>query len=351
LFPVAGLSRVSWLAAIVCLAVVSDPAAAQSPGRITGRILDGASGNPVEGAVVVLNPLDRQVFTNDAGVFILRDLPEGTYTIRVSHLSFEDHTTSVRVASGETTQVEIVLDRKPIATDTLNVRVERKPAYLERMGYYRRLERGWGTFLGPAWVESRNRGFTRADQFVHYVKAQAPALGCNQTPVYLDGRRIRNEPSGGGRARNNNDLLAEMSSNGIGAVEVYASGNWVPIFALNDTTLVCGAVVMWSKRWTDEQEVPQIEVVLCQAVGTGGGVTLDGVVRDELTRVVLPGARVTLLESSAVRGVSAAYDDRRQAGPLSILRSRASGTDDRDGGIRGGSGRAARAGCRGPGAA
>lgn len=281
--------------AIACgCSAFAGPALAQDPpdqpGRVTGRVLDATGGETVEGALIRLTPGDRTAATGPEGTFAFADVPVGSYQLRVTHLGYAPQTAEVEVASRRSSFVEIPLQPEAIEVEPIDVRVERRPIYLEEVGFYDRLEEGWGEQFNPGWVETRKVGYTRADQFVAYVQGRVPSLGCSPPPVYVDGRRIMNEV--GGALPNN--LLREMSTYRIGAVEVFSTGHGLPLFAVNDTTLACGAILLWSDRWGAESGPPQIQVELCEPAGREGPITLEGVVRDELTGVRLPGAYVTL---------------------------------------------------------
>lgn len=274
-----------------CLLVVPKELSAQSA-SISGTVIDGVTERPVGGALVRIPVLDRNTLSGEGGAFAFNGLPDGTaIRLTVTHLSYQEEAAVVETGTAGATGVVVRLFPRPIQLDSIGVTIEQRIPYLDRIGFYERRERGWGTFLDPDWVTTRNRGFPSADRFVDYVKGQAPSMSCPRTPVYLDGRRIINEP---GRGRSENDMLRELSSHDFGAVEVYPTGHGVPPFALNDTTLVCGAVVMWTKQWTDPEDIPGIDVVLCTPEGTAGATTIEGYVRDELTGVVLPAARVSL---------------------------------------------------------
>ena len=275
-------------------ALQQEPAAGS--GRISGVVTDRTTDGPVEGALMTLEGFGSEV-TSAGGRFLFRDVPAGTHALEVRHLGFGARTISVEVSSALTTHLEIGLEPRAIAVEPIEVTVERRPLYLEDVGYYERLARGWGSFFDPTWVETRNVGFTRLRQFVDYLKGRVPQASCRETPVYLDGRRLLSETPRAGRVQI--DLVAEMSSQDVGAVEVYATGHGIPIFALNDTTLVCGAVILWSKRWEDTAELPRITVELCEPDPTAPGRVLEGTVRDGATGVPLPGARVKAVAVAA----------------------------------------------------
>ena len=66
-------------------------------------------------------------------------------------------------------------------------------------------------------------------------------------------------------------MMHEVSAGDVGAAEVYPSSAALPLWALNDTTAVCGAVILWSTAKTElvsETETPP--VALCEPAGREG---------------------------------------------------------------------------------
>lgn len=92
-------------------ATPSVPDTSDAPrGALTGRVLDAATNQPLPGANVLVESLDRGTATDEDGRFTLRELPTGTYTVRVSMVGYE---TAVRgphpVTSGRPSQLSVHL--------------------------------------------------------------------------------------------------------------------------------------------------------------------------------------------------------------------------------------------------
>ena len=66
---------------------------------ISGKVVSVESGNPVDGANIRVDHSLAGCSTNAKGEFILRNLPEGTHELRVTHVSYAPR--SVTVKSGE----------------------------------------------------------------------------------------------------------------------------------------------------------------------------------------------------------------------------------------------------------
>ena len=113
------MSRLSRLLAAMLLAaipVLSPPATAQAPvpGRITGVVLDSASGQPLSAVQVVITGTRLGGVTNDAGRFVIGNVPAGTVALETRRVGYRGgRIASVIVTAGGTTDVELRL--KPIA--------------------------------------------------------------------------------------------------------------------------------------------------------------------------------------------------------------------------------------------
>ena len=78
---------------------------------ISGKVVSVESGNPVDGANIRVDHSLAGCSTNAKGEFILRNLPEGTHELRVTHVSYAPR--SVTVKSGES-QVVVQLENSYI---------------------------------------------------------------------------------------------------------------------------------------------------------------------------------------------------------------------------------------------
>lgn len=80
-------------------------------GVVAGTVV-APDGHPIPGASVTLSAPDAQkrssASTND-GTFVVRDLPSGSYAVRVTSMSFAPDEETVTVAVGRTTHLSIRL--------------------------------------------------------------------------------------------------------------------------------------------------------------------------------------------------------------------------------------------------
>ena len=61
----------------------STGAAAQAGGAVSGRLVNSLSGDPIPGAVVVIEELRRETTSDASGNFTFPNVPEGTYHVSV----------------------------------------------------------------------------------------------------------------------------------------------------------------------------------------------------------------------------------------------------------------------------
>src|SRR5438105_2359535 len=97
------------LAAIIySLSLMAQQPASSGKGRITGRILDSLSQNPVEYATITLYASNNNgkpvngTTTNNKGVFTLEGLTPGSYTITIGFIGYQSHNTASLTLNGKT---------------------------------------------------------------------------------------------------------------------------------------------------------------------------------------------------------------------------------------------------------
>lgn len=98
-------------ALLVTLIVAAAPHAARAQEPIQGRVAD-TEGQPVAAATVTVRELGREVTTGADGTFILRAVPNGTYSVVVRHAGYADAVRSVTVPGAAA--LEITLRPAPV---------------------------------------------------------------------------------------------------------------------------------------------------------------------------------------------------------------------------------------------
>jgi len=93
-----------------------------STGRISGVLIDSQSGEPLIGANVYLDGTTIGAGTDLDGSYVILNVPEGTYTLVVSMLSYaETRVTDLKVKANETTQINLSIKPEELTGETVTV--------------------------------------------------------------------------------------------------------------------------------------------------------------------------------------------------------------------------------------
>ncbi len=83
-------------------------------GKISGKVTDVSTGEPLAAAQVTLIPSANTIQTSAEGVFAFSGLDEGQYTVSVQKTGYQANRKNVTVISGETTEVVVPLSVIPV---------------------------------------------------------------------------------------------------------------------------------------------------------------------------------------------------------------------------------------------
>jgi hypothetical protein len=121
------------------------PASAQPTNSIKGKIINGETGSPIARASVFITNTSKGTVSNDAGNFELDNVPEGSYDLVVSCISFE---TQVYTYKASQLPLRIQIQLKPKADELQAVIIEP----YEKNGW-----ENWGKFFTENFIgESDN---------------------------------------------------------------------------------------------------------------------------------------------------------------------------------------------------
>lgn len=113
---------------VLVLAALAAPApvrAQKAPRRtIVGRVVDRTTGRPLAGASVALESLDRDVVTDTAGRFVLRNVPDGTHALVVDVIGYATGVTAVEVSEAMG-QLLVGLEPNPVMLKAVTVMADR----------------------------------------------------------------------------------------------------------------------------------------------------------------------------------------------------------------------------------
>jgi hypothetical protein len=112
------------LAALVALAAWALPVSAQEGASLGGWVYDAASGEPVSGILVRLQPPTRRSVTDIDGRFRFTDLAQGAYALSVDDPAFGAHTDVVEVPVSGVVELIVRLgpsffELEPLVVDVL----------------------------------------------------------------------------------------------------------------------------------------------------------------------------------------------------------------------------------------
>ncbi len=233
-------------------ASVDDPFA---PGRIVGQVSaeDGRDG--LSGVEIAIGDVSRTL-SNAQGAFALANVPPGLHQIRLSYLGYATRTTTVILQPGATVELSARMSSEVIALDPIEVTVRSGSGYLERSGFYRRAQGGWGTHFDAEFIErtspilisdmlrgrvpgvriqyERENTYAMSRRGVNIRATGTPVQdmgGACRIPVYVDG------------VPTFDDELDRINPESVAALEVY-HGVGTPI----EYDFGCGVVLIWTIR-------------------------------------------------------------------------------------------------------
>lgn len=217
---------------------------------VRGRVVVHETGEPLEGAAVLLTPdagdLDlpgggtRQ--TGPTGVFVFPQVPPGLYRLSASMLGYTDLLDTLRVEAGAALEVTLPLSVSPVPLEPIIVVVGRRPVG-PLAAFERRRETQRGVFVTREDIEARNtREFTDLLRSLPGIRLVPTDTYGNR--VYFRGGCTPDIWVDGIQVGTTTDLDAFLRPEDLEAVEVYRGPELPGEFGSN----LCGAVVAWSRR-------------------------------------------------------------------------------------------------------
>ena len=99
--------------------------------RLSGRVLDAATGQPIVHALVCLLEPHRCAGTDEAGAFIFNDVSVGTYTLTVHHISWADQERRIAIGPQPSDLSPFLMQPSLLSGTVVFVRSARSDASLE----------------------------------------------------------------------------------------------------------------------------------------------------------------------------------------------------------------------------
>lgn len=93
-----------------------------SMGRISGTVVDAATGDPLIGATVVVVGLELGAMADLEGAYLIRNVPAGLHTVRVSMIGYAaKRVTGVHVEPDQVSRIDITVEQELIVADVVEV--------------------------------------------------------------------------------------------------------------------------------------------------------------------------------------------------------------------------------------
>ncbi len=104
------------LLAALTLALLPARAADPGTGTITGSVTSTGTHNALQGAVVAIPSLNRTTLTDEAGHFLIQNVPAGVVDVAVTYAGFEEARQRVNVNAGSAASADIAMKSSELVT-------------------------------------------------------------------------------------------------------------------------------------------------------------------------------------------------------------------------------------------
>ncbi len=244
------------------------PVAADDDGLMTGIVgvvNDAQGGSALRGVTVRVRERrgegapDAETVTDRRGRFSLDNLPAGPSLVEFTQIGFATRTESIQVVRGRVTNLRITLSPDPLEVDPLEVTVERREIKLQDVGFYRRAEDGFGSFIDRAAIEDRTPA-QMTDLFTRIPGAEVVPDPDNPLERYIVLRGGRSSSTercyprvlldgvltsrGGSEPAVVNHLIDPSAVSGV---EVFPTSSGLPP-QYAGTGASCGVILIWTRR-------------------------------------------------------------------------------------------------------
>ncbi|HET9985838.1 MAG TPA: TonB-dependent receptor [Longimicrobiales bacterium] len=118
----------AFLVALLVALMVGPASAQQTTGKVDGRVLDAATGQPLVGAQVTIVGTTLGNITDRTGYFFINNVPAGLHNVQAQYIGYRNVTiTDQRVLAGQTMTLNFQLPQEAVALEAITVRGEANP--------------------------------------------------------------------------------------------------------------------------------------------------------------------------------------------------------------------------------
>jgi len=224
-----------------CLILVPHHTRAQGTAGITGRLLDRASRQPLEGAAINVLGTPLNLRSSPTGEFTRAGLKPGTYVMQVRALGYTPGSWVIELAERETLLVVIEMDAMPI--DLPSVTVEAPSLQRGMAGFALRRAAGRGVYITEEDIKRANA--TRLSDLLRNVSGIRLVCRFNGCRVRMARNDCQPDFFLDGLSANNSTTL-EMPVVGITGIEIYRTITETPVDFLRGNN-TCGTIAIWTK--------------------------------------------------------------------------------------------------------
>ncbi len=112
-------------ALVAALCIVLSAGANNTDAHIYGHIIDGATGEHIPHIIVILKGTTIGVSTDNSGHYVMKNLPEGRFTMEVSAIGYKTQTKEIEVRKGMSIEVNFTLEEDHVLLDGVIVSATR----------------------------------------------------------------------------------------------------------------------------------------------------------------------------------------------------------------------------------
>ena len=94
---------------------------AQESGRVTGKVLDKDSGDPLPGANVIIEGTSLGAATTSEGEYIIRQVTPGDYNMIIKYIGYKEQSIPITIKSGVTLEVNVELEYVTIEGEEVTI--------------------------------------------------------------------------------------------------------------------------------------------------------------------------------------------------------------------------------------
>jgi TonB-dependent starch-binding outer membrane protein SusC len=273
-----------FLSASLLSFVLTASAVAQT-GSLTGTVTDRTSGETLAGATVLIVELERGAPADVDGMYTIRDIPTGTYTVRYSFVGYRTLNETIQIQTGENRfDAQMRLDQTGleevvvtgIASRTSRavseVAVARVDAsqFTERSSYQDLSQLVGGRVAG---VSVQPAGGTVGAGIRFNVRSGGGIGGDGQPVIYIDGVRVDNSQlSGVGRGGQGTGTLADINMDEVESVDFLKGPAAAALYGTSGSN---GVVLITTKRGQGTPGAGSVNVRVRTTQGTSDFINED----------------------------------------------------------------------------